>query len=217
MIKQNLENIHQAIRAITNKEIHVVAVSKKQVLAKIAAAFAAGQKHFGENYLQEALPKMQKLPGDFIWHFIGPVQSNKTREIAQFFDWVQTVDRIKIAQRLNDQRPDDLPPLNVLIQININDETTKSGIKPEEAAALAQEISQLPRLRLRGLMTIPMATNDEKILRESFQAMHALFQSLQQRYDIDTLSMGMTHDYLLAIEEGATMVRIGTGIFGERE
>ncbi len=217
MIKQNLEKIHQTIKAFTPRHIEVIAVSKKQSLAKIAAAFSDGQTQFGENYLQEALPKIKTFPDDFVWHFIGPVQSNKTREIAENFQWVQTVDRIKIAQRLNDQRPEQLPPLNVLIQININDEESKSGLKPEEAAALAQEISKLPHLRLRGLMTIPMATQDEIIQRESFNAMHTLFQTLQQAYDIDTLSMGMTSDYLIAIEEGATMVRIGTAIFGERE
>ena len=218
-IQQNLRNVHQQISNLElnfGKSVTLIAVSKTHDIDKIKQAIAAGQQIFGENYLQEALPKIAQLPKDIEWHFIGPIQSNKTKEIAENFSWVQTLDRLKIAKRLNEQRPQTLPPLNVLIQVNISHEATKSGIMPEELDQFAKEISLLPQLKLRGLMAIPAPSDDPEQQRKVFKQMSLLFQTLQQSYDIDTLSMGMTNDYLLAIEEGSTMVRVGTAIFGKR-
>ena len=194
-----------------DKAVTLLAVSKTHPLAKIADARAAGQCAFGENYVQEALEKMNAAP-DLEWHLIGPLQSNKTRVVAERFQWVQTVDREKIAKRLSEQRPAALPPLNVLIQVNASGEESKSGVALREVEALAKAVSALPRLRLRGLMAIP----EPGAPRERYQEVHAEYQRLKPAFGFDTLSMGMSDDLELAIAEGATMVRIGTAIFGAR-
>jgi PLP dependent protein len=196
--------------------VGLLAVSKTKPAAAIRQAFAAGVRDFGENYLQEALEKQLEL-GDLplIWHFIGPIQSNKTKAIAEHFAWVHSVDRLKIAQRLSDQRPAHLPALNICLQVNVSGEASKSGCDPDELSALAQAVTQLPNLRLRGLMTIPEPTDD-------MACQHAAFARLRELQDglglgLDTLSMGMSHDLEAAIAEGATWVRIGTALFGARD
>jgi pyridoxal phosphate enzyme (YggS family) len=191
--------------------VTLLAVSKTHPAARIAEAHAAGQAAFGENYVQEALEKMTAAP-DLEWHLIGPLQSNKTRIVAERFQWVQTIDRAKIAKRLSDQRPAELAPLNVLIQVNASAENTKSGVTLQEAQALAKAVAALPRLRLRGLMAIP----EPGASRERYAEVRAAFDALKGQFGFDTLSMGMSDDLELAIAEGATMVRIGTAIFGER-
>ena len=203
----------------TEKNIHLLAVSKKHSTDAIVAAYDAGQIAFGENYVQELLEKTKQLEDYAIeWHFIGPLQSNKTKKIAEVTHWVHTIDRLKIAQRLNDQRPSQLPPLSVCIQVNINQEETKSGVAPDEVAALAKQISALPNLRLRGLMAIPEAQQDIHLQRKNFSQLKQLKLSLEEQgYPLDTLSMGMSNDMEAAIAEGATIVRIGTAIFGARE
>jgi pyridoxal phosphate enzyme (YggS family) len=193
--------------------VTLLAVSKTHSVASIEQARAAGQNAFGENYVQDAAPKMAALP-HLEWHLIGALQSNKTRSAAEQFDWIQTVDREKIARRLSDQRPAHRPPLNVLIQINISAETSKSGVVPEEAGALAQALAALPRLRLRGLMAIPHPLRDTAA---QFRAMQALYERLAPQFGLDTLSMGMSDDLEAAIAHGATMVRVGTAIFGPRK
>lgn len=192
--------------------VTLLAVSKGQGVERIREAVAAGQRSFGENYVQEALAKMQALP-DLEWHLIGPLQSNKTRIAAERFAWVQTVDREKIAQRLSGQRPAGLPPLNVLIQVNVSGEASKSGVAPEDVMALSKAVKEMPRLRLRGLMAIP----EPGAPRERYREVKSLFDSLRGKFALDTLSMGMSDDLELAIAEGATMVRIGSAIFGARE
>jgi len=194
-----------------DKAVTLLAVSKTHPVAKIAEAQAAGQRAFGENYVQEALEKMTAAP-DLEWHLIGPLQSNKTRLVAERFQWVQTIDREKIAKRLSEQRPDALPPLNVLIQVNASGEETKSGVPLREVEALARAVSALPRLRLRGLMAIP----EPGAPRERYQEVYDEYQRLKAVFGFDTLSMGMSDDLELAVAEGATMVRIGTAIFGAR-
>jgi len=201
--------------------IRLLAVSKTKPIADIIAAYDAGQRCFGENYVQEGVTKIESLKTshpDIEWHFIGPLQSNKTTLVAQHFDWMHTLSREKIAQRLNEQRPANLAPLNVCIQINISDEDTKSGIDAQQMLPMANSISQLPQLRLRGLMAIPSATDDiEQQTRELSELKH-LFDTLKQHYpDVDTLSMGMSNDLDIAIACGSTMVRIGSAIFGERD
>jgi len=198
--------------------VQLLAVSKTRPAEDIRAALQAGQTRFGESYLQDALPKIEALADNAIeWHFIGPIQSNKTRDIAHHFAWVHSVDRLKIALRLSDQRPDDLPPLNICLQVNISGEDSKSGIMPEVAESLAQAITRLPRLRLRGLMAIPAVAADEAQQRIPFRRMRDLYENLnQQGLLLDTLSMGMSNDFEVAIEEGATIVRIGSAIFGPR-
>lgn len=193
------------------KAVSLLAVSKTHPAARIAEAYAAGQRAFGENYVQEALEKMAALPA-LEWHLIGPLQSNKTRLAAERFQWVQSVDREKVARRLSEQRPGGLPPLNVLIQINVSGEGTKSGIAIGEVLALAKSIEALPRLRLRGLMAIPEPGAAPERYREAREA----YERLRHEFDVDTLSMGMSEDLELAIAEGATLVRVGTAIFGER-
>jgi PLP dependent protein len=196
-----------------------VAVSKTKPVAAISAAITAGQRHFGENYVQEGVQKIQHFSDDqsLTWHFIGPIQSNKTRDIAEYFSWVHSIDRIKIAQRLQQQRPAQLPPLNVVIQVNIDDEDSKSGVTPAQVVELAAEISQLPRLKLRGLMAIPRPSQEPEQQALSLAAMQRLFLQLKAQYsDLDTLSMGMSDDLSVAIEHGSTMVRIGSAIFGPR-
>ncbi len=196
--------------------VQLLAVSKTKPAEALREAYAAGLRDFGENYLQEALGKQLELADlPLIWHFIGPIQSNKTRAIAEHFDWVHSVDRLKIAQRLSEQRPAELPPLNICIQVNVSGEASKSGCTPDDLPALAAVISTLPRLKLRGLMAIPEPTDD----RAEQDAAFAAVQKLQASLDLplDTLSMGMSHDLESAIAQGATWVRIGTALFGARD
>ena len=209
-IAQNLQAIGERLKAA--RGVTLLAVSKGQSVERIREAAAAGQKAFGENYVQEALEKMQALP-DLEWHLIGALQSNKTRLAAEHFAWVQTIASEKIARRLSEQRPEGLPPLNVLLQVNVSGEATKSGIAPAEAADLAGKISVMPRLRLRGLMAIP----EPGAPRERYREVKLLFDGMKAQFGFDTLSMGMSDDMDLAIAEGATMVRVGTAIFGARE
>ncbi len=198
--------------------VDLLAVSKTHPATAIRAAYAAGQRRFGESYLQEALVKISAvtdLPLD--WHFIGPLQSNKTRAVATHFAWVHSVERDKIAQRLHAQRPAMLPPLNVCIQVNVSGETSKSGVRVAEVAALAHTLRGLPRLRLRGLMTIPAAQAEFEQQRAGFRMLRELYQQLcHAGHELDTLSMGMSDDLEAAIAEGSTLVRVGTAIFGER-
>ncbi|WP_160053110.1 YggS family pyridoxal phosphate-dependent enzyme [Shewanella litoralis] len=201
-------------------DISLLAVSKTKPINDIIAAYDAGQRQFGENYVQEGETKITTLATDYPdieWHFIGPLQSNKTRIVAEHFDWMHTVSRDKIAQRLNDQRPNNKKPLNVCIQVNISQEDSKSGVDANQVAMLALTINQLPNLRLRGLMAIPTATADTQLQQQEFANLKTLFDQLQQQYpSIDTLSMGMSGDMDIAIANGSTMVRIGSAIFGER-
>ena len=189
-----------------------MAVSKGQPVARIEQAIAAGQKAFGENYVQEAAQKMEVLPA-LEWHLIGPLQSNKTRIAAERFAWVQTVASEKIARRLSEQRPASLPPLNVLIQVNVSGETSKSGVGLDEVETLARAIATLPRLQLRGLMAIPEPGAD----RSRYASVRSVFEKLKSEFGFDTLSMGMSDDLEVALAEGSTMVRIGTAIFGPRK
>ena len=195
-----------------------MAVSKTKPIADIQAAVAAGQRVFGENYAQEAVDKAIALASlDLEWHFIGPVQSNKTRPLAMHMDWVHTLDREKIARRLNEQRPANAPPLNVCLQVNISGENSKAGLQGEEVAELAGIVGQLPNLRLRGLMAIPAPVTSVAAQRAPHRALRQLFMQLQKDYPtIDTLSMGMSGDLEAAVAEGATIVRVGTDIFGAR-
>jgi PLP dependent protein len=192
--------------------VTLLAVSKGQSLERIKDAVAAGQKAFGENYVQEAVQKMDALP-KLEWHLIGPLQSNKTRLAAERFDWVQTVASEKIARRLSEQRPAGLASLNVLIQVNVSAEETKSGVALPEVPALASAISALPRLKLRGLMAIPEPGAD----RARYRSVKKVFDELKTQFALDTLSMGMSDDLDVAIAEGSTMVRVGTAIFGQRK
>ena len=198
--------------------IELLAVSKTFGVDAIRSAHAAGQRAFGENYVQEAIDKIALLRDlEIIWHFIGPIQSNKTRQIAGHFDWVHGIDRLKIAERLASARPASMAPLQVCIQVNIGDESTKSGVDPAGALALAQSIMQLPQLELRGLMTIPPASVDTTLQRHHFAQLRKLRDTLAASgIPLDTLSMGMSADMEAAIAEGATLVRIGTAIFGSR-
>lgn len=199
--------------------VRLVAVSKTQSVDKIRAAIAAGINEFGENYVGDALPKIAALRDERLcWHFIGAVQSNKTRDIARNFQWVQTLDRTKVARRLAEQRPDDAEPLDVLIQVNIDAEPQKAGIAPEALAEFASNVLSMPRLRLRGLMAIPRAETEPDRQRDAFRRMRHLFDAARPpgASHWDTLSMGMTRDFDAAIAEGATMIRIGTALFGSR-
>lgn len=200
------------------EEILLLAVSKTFPAGHIAEAYAAGQTAFGENHVQEAVEKITVLAAHPLeWHFIGPIQSNKTRLIAQHFSWVHSVERDKIAERLNAARPEGAAPLNVCIQVNVSGEATKSGVAPGEEAQLADAIARLPRLRLRGLMAIPEPTSDVALQRRRFALLRELKDGLRARgHALDTLSMGMTDDFEAAILEGATIVRVGTAIFGAR-
>lgn len=223
-ISENLSRIQQQIKQISaeyqRENVRLLAVSKTKPVQAIEEAIRAGQCAFGENYVQEGIEKIAYFSGNksLEWHFIGPLQSNKSRLVAEHFDWIQTMDRFRIAERLNDQRPEHLPPLNVLIQINISDESSKSGIQPEEMFSLAEKISQFPRLKLRGLMAIPKPESEPEQQKIALRKMKDLFNRLQQRFEsVDTLSMGMSDDMASAIECGSTMVRIGTAIFGVRD
>lgn len=197
----------------------LMAVSKTFPASAVRAAHVAGQVIFGESYLQEALDKQSALADlKLEWHFIGPIQSNKTRPIAEHFQWVHSIDRDKVARRLSDQRPAHLPPLDVCIQVNISGEASKSGIDPEQALALAQGVAALPRLRLRGFMAIPEPSPDQALRRARFNSLSRLLdQARRQGMAVDTLSMGMSDDLEEAILEGATIVRVGTAIFGARD
>ena len=221
-IADNIGLVSQRIRAAADavqrdaSSIHLLAVSKTKPAQAVREAYAAGLRDFGENYLQEALGKQADLTDlPLSWHFIGPIQSNKTRAIAENFAWVHSVDRLKIAQRLSEQRPADLPPLNICIQVNVSGEASKSGCTPADLPALAQAISALPRLTLRGLMAIPEPTEDRAEQDAAFATVRDLQASLNLQ--LDTLSMGMSHDLESAIAQGATWVRIGTALFGARD
>ncbi|AEG91548.1 YggS family pyridoxal phosphate-dependent enzyme [Ramlibacter tataouinensis] len=223
-IPDNLQQVRSRIAAACASaqrradEVTLLAVSKTFGPEAVAQAHAAGQRAFGENYIQEAVDKraaLAHLPLE--WHCIGPIQSNKTRLVAQHFDWAHTVDRLKIAQRLSEQRPPALPPLQVCIQVNIDGGPTKAGIAPQEALALAQEVARLPRLSLRGLMTLPEPAPDFESARQVHLRAAALFRQLRQAgLALDTLSMGMTADLEAAVAAGSTLVRVGTAIFGGR-
>ncbi|MDN6318800.1 MAG: YggS family pyridoxal phosphate-dependent enzyme [Marinobacter sp.] len=227
-IADNLGGVTRLIQKATLQagrkpgSVNLLAVSKTRSAEELREAVAAGQRAFGENYLQEALDKIEALTdlADIDWHFIGPIQSNKTRQIASAFSWVHSVDRLKVARRLSEQRETDLPPLNICLQVNINNEQSKSGCKPEELPELVSEISKLPGLSLRGLMAIPDPDQAEPALRASFHrlanALNELKQTCPAAGPLDTLSMGMSGDLELAIAEGATWVRIGTSVFGKR-
>lgn len=225
-IADNILQVSSRIRAAAlaakrdEHGIQLLAVSKTKPAEALREAYAAGIRDFGENYLQEALSKQLELADlPLIWHFIGPIQSNKTRAIAEHFDWVHSVDRLKIAQRLSEQRPADLPPLNICIQVNVSGEASKSGCTPADLPALADAIGALPRLKLRGLMAIPEPTEDRAAQDAAFAAVRDLIKSLQASLNLplDTLSMGMSHDLESAIAQGATWVRIGTALFGARD
>jgi pyridoxal phosphate enzyme (YggS family) len=214
------EAIAQAVKAANRNvtDVRLLAVSKTFPAAAVREAYEAGQTAFGENYLQEALAKIGELldlPVE--WHFIGPIQSNKTRAIAENFAWVHGVDRVKIAERLSEQRPAHLPPLNICLQVNVSGEESKSGVAPEDVEILARQVVRLPRIKLRGLMAIPAPSMNENEQRVPYALMRVLLNELNaQGMSLDTLSMGMSHDYPAAILEGATIVRIGTAIFGSR-
>jgi len=198
--------------------VTLLAVSKTQPAAAILAAYHAGQHHFGESYLQEAMAKQSTLSHCAItWHFIGALQSNKTRQVAQHFAWVHSVDRLKTAARLNEQRPPELPPLNVCLQVNIGAEQQKAGVDPAQLASLAAQIQPLSRIRLRGLMALPPLSEELDEQRRHFRQLKLAFDRLHnQGYPLDTLSMGMSTDLEAAIAEGSTLVRVGTALFGER-
>jgi pyridoxal phosphate enzyme (YggS family) len=228
-LQANLQGVHDRITKAARgagrapDAVTLVAVSKTFPAEAVAAALSCRQEDFGENYLQEAVEKIAAVrelaPSNSPhWHFIGPIQSNKTRAIAEHFDWVQSVDRLKVAERLSQQRPESLPPLNVLLQVNISGESTKSGVVPAEVAALARAVASLPRMRLRGLMAIPEPETDPGHQLEPLRRMKQLFDLLRLDHaSCDTLSMGMSADLEAAVAAGSTMVRIGTAIFGQRE
>lgn len=198
--------------------VRLLAVSKTKPLADVLAAAAAGQRDFGENYVQEGVEKaLATAHLDLEWHFIGPLQSNKTRPVAEHFAWVHSIDRLKIAERLAAQRPPHLPPLQVCVQVNVSGEASKSGCAPDEALALCQAVAALPNLRLRGLMAIPEPADDAAAQRAPLRQLRELYETVRAAgLPLDTLSMGMSHDLEAAVAEGATIVRVGTAIFGER-
>lgn len=222
-VESALNSISQYMKAKENlsshRHVNLLAVSKTKPVEDIIEAYAAGLRQFGENYVQEGVEKIRTLENldDIEWHFIGPLQSNKTALVAEHFDWIQSVDRLKIAQRLNDQRSVRKPPLQICIQVNISHEDQKSGISPDQVLPLAEQLSAMPKLTLRGLMAIPSATVSNAQLTEQFNQLHALYNQLQSQYDsIDTLSMGMSGDWQTAIDCGSTMIRMGTALFGPR-
>lgn len=221
-IMQRLKQIRAQIRDAElagNRQpgsVLLLAVSKTKPAEDIAAAYQAGQRHFGENYVQEALRKQQELGTyDITWHFIGPIQSNKTRVLATHFDWVHSVDSLKIAKRLSEQRPGHLPPLNICLQVNISDEASKSGIMLDELPGLCAQVAQLPNLKLRGVMAIPAPQQDFEQQRRPYKILYQAVAKLG-RAELDTFSFGMSGDLTAAIAEGSTIVRIGTALFGER-
>ncbi|MGE5714197.1 MAG: YggS family pyridoxal phosphate-dependent enzyme [Betaproteobacteria bacterium] len=228
-LQANLQGVHDRITKAARgagrdpDAVTLVAVSKTFPAEAVISALSCGQAEFGENYLQEGLEKIARVRelaagGAPHWHFIGPIQSNKTRAIAEHFDWAQSVDRLKIAERLSEQRPESLPPMNLLLQVNISGEATKSGVVPAEVAGLARAVVSLPRTRLRGLMAIPEPETEPARQLEPLQRMKRLFDELRREHpSCDTLSMGMSADLEAAVAAGSTMLRIGTAIFGQRE
>jgi len=223
-IAKNIAKLRHRIRNASQKyqresgTITLLAVSKTQPAEAIRSAVAAGITDIGENYLQEALEKQAQLADlSVCWHFIGPLQSNKTRAVAEHFDWVHSIEREKIARRLSEQRPENLPPLNICLQVNISGEASKSGVSADQAAQLASAVADLPGLQLRGLMAIPAASRDPAQQSADFAAVRDLLVQLQQQHpQLDTLSMGMSADLEAAIANGSTLLRVGTGIFGPR-
>jgi pyridoxal phosphate enzyme (YggS family) len=223
-ITHNTTKLHNRVRLAAEKsqrspqDICIVAASKTRPADAVRKAFESGITNFGENYLQEGLEKIHALADlNLIWHFIGPIQSNKTRAIAENFNWVHSVERLKIARRLSDQRPPQLPLLQLCVQVNISGEASKSGASPEELPGLVAEIIKLPRIKLRGLMAIPAATSDPQLQQQAFKRLHELLVQLQTNApDMDTLSMGMSGDLEAAIAQGSNMIRVGTDIFGPR-
>ncbi len=226
-IQKRIQNTREIINTAAEQcgrpgAVNLLAVSKTKPTDMIREAWQAGQRDFGENYVQEGVEKTQALQNleGIVWHFIGPLQSNKTRQVAENFHWIHSVDRTKIARRLSDQRPDHLPPLNICLQVNIDNQPTKSGFLPEEVSRAVSEIMQLPHITLRGLMAIPAPSDDPEQQRKPFRAMKELLGRLKTEYpqlNLDTLSMGMSGDMIAAIEEGSTIVRIGTALFGARD
>ncbi len=221
---QARERLRSALEAAGRAQdaAKLLAVSKTKPAAMIRQVWQLGQREFGENYLQEALEKQTELADldDIVWHFIGPLQSNKTRAVAEHFDWVHSVDRLKIAKRLSEQRPTHLAPLNICLQVNISREESKAGVRPEELEELAKEVSTLPNLHLRGLMAIPAPAEGVDAQRQPLAALREALTSLQSSLPnapLDTLSMGMSDDLEAAVLEGATLVRLGTAIFGARQ
>lgn len=217
-IKDALARIETPLKEI-NPDARILAVSKKQSIESIREAYLCGQHHFGENYLQEALPKIEQLKEltDIQWHFIGPIQSNKCKAIAEHFDWVQSIDRLSIAKKLNEHCPAS-KQLQVCVQVNLDEEKQKAGIAFEDVSSFCQSLQQFEHLTLRGLMLIPKANQEQSSLKARFNKMAQYFNTLKKDYpEMDTLSMGMSQDYILALEAGATMVRIGSAIFGERQ
>lgn len=226
VIKQHFDQVKQRIQKAEalfqrTEPVQLLAVSKKRPINIIQSAYNLGHRHFGESYVQEALGKIEALAHlhQLCWHFIGPIQSNKTRDIAVNFSWVHSIDRLKIAQRLNHQRPNGLPPLNICLQVNMSQESSKSGVSINELPALAENIYKLPNLHLRGLMSIPANESDSIKQRQSFKALATLQALLnkQHHFAMDTLSMGMSHDLESAIAEGSTIIRVGTALFGARD
>ena len=209
------ENCNLSKRSV--EDVTLIGASKSQTIEKIIVAYEEGIKNFGENYLQEAEEKISKLDQDIIWHFIGSIQSRKAKRIAEMFDWVHTIDSFKVAEKLNSSRPKSKGALNACLQLNIDDEESKSGLKIENLEEIIQKIEALENLKIRGLMVIPKPRDSEDEQRKVFRKVKEIYDSLiRQGHEFDTLSMGMTSDYGVAIQEGATMIRIGTGIFGPR-
>ena len=209
------ENCNLSKRSV--EDVILIGASKSQDIEKIIVAYEEGIKNFGENYLQEAEEKISKLDQDIIWHFIGSIQSRKAKRIAEMFDWVHTIDSFKVAEKLNSSRPKSKGALNACLQLNIDDEESKSGLKIENLEEIIQKIKALENLKIRGLMVIPKPRDSEEEQRKVFRKVKEIYDSLiRQGHNFDTLSMGMTSDYGVAIQEGATMIRIGTGIFGPR-
>ena len=209
------ENCNLSKRSV--EDVVLIGASKSQTIEKIIVAYEEGIKNFGENYLQEAEKKISKLDRDIIWHFIGSIQSRKAKRIAEIFDWVHTIDSFKVAEKLNSSRPKSKGALNACLQLNIDDEESKSGLKIENLEEIFQKIEALENLKIRGLMVIPKPRDSEEEQRKVFRKVKEVYDSLiRQGHNFDTLSMGMTSDYGVAIQEGATMIRIGTGIFGPR-
>ena len=209
------ENCNLSKRSV--EDVILIGASKSQTIEKIIVAYEEGIKNFGENYLQEAEEEISKLDQDIIWHFIGSIQSRKAKRIAEMFDWVHTIDSFKVAEKLNSSRPKSKGALNACLQLNIDDEESKSGLKIENLEEIVQKIEALENLKIRGLMVIPKPRDSEEEQRKVFRKVKEIYDSLiRQGHNFDTLSMGMTSDYGVAIQEGATMIRIGTGIFGPR-
>ncbi|CAM3485376.1 YggS family pyridoxal phosphate-dependent enzyme [Parendozoicomonas haliclonae] len=221
-LQQTRDSINEARERFGRTDaVQLLAVSKTKPAEQVREAYQYGQRAFGENYVQEGVDKVKTLADleGIEWHFIGPIQSNKTRPVAESFDWVHSVDRLKIASRLSEQRPADLPPLNICLQVNIDNEASKSGFTPEQVLEVAEQVIALPNIVLRGLMAIPAPSETEEEQRKPLRAMSELLHELQKRFPelpLDTLSMGMSDDMAAAIAEGATIVRVGTAIFGAR-